>query len=136
MTNVVPRILSCHRACAQAVPRELKQAVLKPRCEAGVAVEAVADLCEMSARRDPALALPTDNGSVTVATRDPRDVNWHIAATRAPLPAVQTGILYLRVQGIAELAGALLSPMLNPKSLSGEAGQPTPDELLAAGVSS
>jgi len=42
------RILYCHCAYAQVVPKEVKEAVLKKLCESGVAFDAVADLCEMS----------------------------------------------------------------------------------------
>ena len=50
-----PRILFCHCNYAQVVPEEVKGRVLKSLCESGQAFEAVADLCEMAARRDPAL---------------------------------------------------------------------------------
>ena len=50
-----PRILFCHCNYAQVVPSEVKQGVLEGLCQSGRAFEAVADLCEMSARRDPAL---------------------------------------------------------------------------------
>ena len=49
------RILYCHCAFAQAVPRPVKQDVLRALTDAGVDFDAVADLCEMSARKDPAL---------------------------------------------------------------------------------
>ena len=55
MTDPQPRILYCHCQYAQVVPKEVKDAVLRKLCDSGVAFEAVADLCEMSARRDPAL---------------------------------------------------------------------------------
>jgi hypothetical protein len=37
------------------VPADVKAAVLRKLCESGVAFDAVADLCEMSARHDPML---------------------------------------------------------------------------------
>jgi hypothetical protein len=39
-----PRILFCNCTYAQVVPKEVKQAVLKKLCQAGVEFEAVADL--------------------------------------------------------------------------------------------
>ena len=48
----VPRILYCNCTYAQIVPPEVKEAVLRKLCESGVAFDAVADLCEMSARQD------------------------------------------------------------------------------------
>jgi len=55
MTMPPPRILFCNCTYAQVVPEEVKAAVLKKLCESGVAFDAVADLCEMAARHDPAL---------------------------------------------------------------------------------
>lgn len=49
-------ILYCHCAYAQVVPPEVKTAVLEALSASGVSFEAVPDLCEMSARRDPGLA--------------------------------------------------------------------------------
>ena len=50
------RLLYCHCAFAQAVPRPVKQDVLRALTDSGADFDAVADLCEMSARKDPALA--------------------------------------------------------------------------------
>jgi hypothetical protein len=62
-----PRILYCHCAHAQVVPKEIKEAVLKRLCDSGVSFEAVADLCEMSARQDPALKRLAEDGCVKIA---------------------------------------------------------------------
>ena len=50
-----PAILNCHCTYAQVVPTEVKEAVLRKLCESGGSFEAVADLCEMSARGQEAL---------------------------------------------------------------------------------
>src|SRR5213083_1499298 len=71
-----PRILYCHCTHAQVVPKEVKEAVLKKLCESGVAFDAVADLCEMSARRDPSLKRLADGGPVKIAACFPRAVKW------------------------------------------------------------
>ena len=47
------RIVYCHCAYAQVVPKAVKEEVLQQLLESGVAFDAVADLCEMSAKRDP-----------------------------------------------------------------------------------
>ena len=47
------RILYCHCAYARVVPPDVKADVLDGLSNAGVAFEAVPDLCEMSARGDP-----------------------------------------------------------------------------------
>ena len=43
-----PRIVYCHCAFAQVVPREVKLTVLGKLTASGVPFEAVPDLCEMS----------------------------------------------------------------------------------------
>ena len=60
-------ILYCHCQYAQVVPKDVKEAVLRRLCESGVAFDAVADLCEMSARRDPALKQLAASGEFTNA---------------------------------------------------------------------
>ena len=63
-----PRILFCHCNYARVVPDEVKTSVLEGLCASGQAFEAVADLCEMSARRDPALKrLATGETPVKIA---------------------------------------------------------------------
>jgi hypothetical protein len=51
----MPRILYCHCAYARVVPVETKTAVLEGLSQAGVEFDAVPDLCEMAARRDPSM---------------------------------------------------------------------------------
>src|SRR5688572_13675380 len=62
-----PRILYCHCAYANVVPQEVKNEVLTKLAESGVAFDAVPDLCEMSARRDPALKELAEEGTVKIA---------------------------------------------------------------------
>ena len=86
-----PRILFCHCNYAQVVPPEVKEGVLGKLCESGRAFEAVSDLCEMSARRDPALKRLADGDRpVKVAACYPRAVKWLFSAANAPLQASQT----------------------------------------------
>ena len=128
-----PRILYCNCTYAQVVPKEVKEAVLMKLCEAGVAFEAVADLCEMSARRDPALQRLAEGGAVKVAACYPRAVKWLFAAAKAPLPVEGTEILNMRVQSAEEVAGALLEPGLKPNLPAGKE-RPSREELpVAAG---
>lgn len=49
------RILYCNCTYAKVVPEAVKQQVLDGLCRAGIPFESVADLCEMSAQRDPAM---------------------------------------------------------------------------------
>ncbi len=109
-----PRILFCNCTYAQVVPKEVKEAVLRKLCESGVAFDAVADLCEMSARHDPALQRLTEGGAVKIAACYPRAVKWLFAAAQAPLPKDGTEILNMRVQSAGEVTAALFSPELKP----------------------
>src|SRR5437762_9370044 len=98
MSEPTPRILYCHCQYAQVVPKEVKEAVLRKLCETGLPFEAVADLCEMSARHDPALKRLADGGAVKIAACYPRAVKWLFAAAGAPLPEQGTEGLNMRVQ--------------------------------------
>ena len=115
-----PRILYCNCTYAQVVPPEVKQAVLRQLCESGAAFDAVADLCEMSARRDPQLAQLAGCGALKVAACFPRAVKWLFAAANAPLPVDGAEILNMRAQTAAEVSAALLDPALKPNVPSGK----------------
>ena len=108
------RILYCHCAYAQVVPPEVKEAVLRKLCDSGVAFDAVADLCEMSARHDPALTRLAEGGAVKIAACFPRAVKWLFAAAKAPLPPEGAEILNMRTQTAEEIAQALLAAELRP----------------------
>jgi hypothetical protein len=110
-----PRILYCNCTYAQVVPKEVKDAVLRRLCDTGVAFDAVADLCEMSARRDPSLrTLAGAGGPVKIAACFPRAVKWLFAAAQAPLNAGATEVLNMRVESAAEVIAGLLREGLNP----------------------
>lgn len=126
---VAPRILFCNCTYAQVVPKEVKEAVLKKLCESGVAFEAVADLCEMSARRDPALARLAEGGAIKIAACYPRAVKWLFAAAKAPLPPDGTEVLNMRIQSADEVANALFNAQLKPNLPIGKAIRTTPEEL-------
>ena len=109
-----PRILFCNCTYAQAVPPEVKTAVLRKLCDSGVAFDAVADLCEMSARQDPMLKQLADGGAVKIAACFPRAVKWLFAAAKAPLPLQSTEVLNMRVESPEDIAAALLNYELTP----------------------
>ena len=109
-----PSILYCHCQYAQVVPKEVKEEVLRRLCESGVAFDAVADLCEMSARKDPALKLLAANGTVKIAACFPRAVKGLFHQCSADLAADRTQVLNMRTQPAEEVVAALLSPDLQP----------------------
>lgn len=103
-----PRILYCHCAYAQAVPKAVKQDVLRALTEAGIEFDAVPDLCEMSAKRDPALAELASCGALTIAACYPRAVTWLFSAAGAPLPAEGVRVLNMRADTAETITAALL----------------------------
>jgi hypothetical protein len=126
---VAPRILYCNCTYAQVVPKEVKQAVLQKLCESGVPFEAVADLCEMSARKDPSLQRLSTGGSLKIAACYPRAVKWLFAAANAPLSANQTQVVNMRTQSADEIAAALQTASIEPNLPSGKASAPSSAEL-------
>jgi hypothetical protein len=127
-----PRILYCHCAYAQVVPREVKEAVLKKLCESGIAFDAVGDLCEMSARRDPALRRLAQGESIRIAACYPRAVKWLFAAAQASLPPEQTEVLNMRVQTAEDIVAGLFARDLKPNLSAGESGERSAQVPLAA----
>jgi len=126
-----PRILYCNCTYAQVVPKEVKEAVLKKLCDSGVAFDAVADLCEMSARRDSSLERLTEGGAVKVkiAACYPRAVKWLFHAAKADLRHDSTEVLNMRVQSADEVCSALFSEELKPNLPAGKVTQPNTAEL-------
>ncbi len=89
-----PRLLYCRCAYAQVLPQEVKDDVLRHLCSSGQSFESVADLCEMSARRDARLNTLAQDPLKIIACH-PRAVKWLFHAANAPLPE-QTEIINLR----------------------------------------
>jgi len=125
------RLLYCNCTYAQVVPKEVKAAVLKNLCESGVTFEAVADLCEMSARQDPALKRLAEGGAIKIAACYPRAVKWLFAAARAPLPQEGTEVLNMRTQSAEDVTRAMLDSDVKPNLPAGKAETPSekPSEI-------
>jgi hypothetical protein len=104
------RILYCHCAYAQVVPAETKAAVLEQLSASGVSFEAVPDLCEMSARRDPGLAQIACGEEATIVACYPRAVRWLFHAAGTPLPE-GVRVLNMRVAQVPEILSALELPL-------------------------
>jgi hypothetical protein len=103
-----PRIVYCHCAYAQVVPAEVKQQVLRELTDRDVPFEAVADLCEMTARRDPCVARIASSGPVRLAACYPRAVKWLFASAGSPLPDEGVEVVNMRTATGSEAAAALL----------------------------
>lgn len=114
------RLVYCHCAYAKVVPQDAKAAALQTLAGCGRAFEAVPDLCEMSARKDPALARlaePDGDGRpVDIVACYPRAVRWLFHAAGQELDP-ETRIVNMRGE---DPAGELETV------LSGDAPLPVP----------
>ncbi len=104
------RIVYCHCAFAQVIPKDVKQGVLERLADSGENFECVPDLCEMSARRDPLLHQLAQQPNTRIAACYPRAVQGLFTAAGAPLKASGVEIVNLRVLNADEAAEALLRP--------------------------
>ena len=104
--STTERILYCHCAFAQVVPAETKSAVLDELSASGVSFDAVPDLCEMAARREPALAEIAAAGEGTIVACYPRAVRWLFAGAGVQLPE-SVRVLNMREMGAPEIAASL-----------------------------
>src|ERR1051325_1381527 len=120
-----PRILYCHCQYAQVVPKEVKEAVLKALCDSGVSFDAVADLCEMSARKDSALQRLAQGECIKIAACFPRAVKWLFHSANSPLPLNDTEVLNMRVQSVEEVVARLFDSELKPNLPAGKETRPS-----------
>ena len=101
------RILYCHCAFARVVPADVKSQVLAELSASGVEFEAVPDLCEMSARRDPRLPALAAAPELRIAACFPRAVQGLFHAAGMPL-AAGVQILNMRTEPAEAVAASLL----------------------------
>ena len=121
MSADAPGILYCHCTYAQVIDPAVKAAVLRQLCDSGRSFEAVADLCEMSARKDPALARLAAGRCVKIAACYPRAVKWLFTSAAAPLDPAQTEVLNMRELAAAPVVERLLAPDLAANLPAGKA---------------
>jgi hypothetical protein len=102
------KILYCRCAYAQTVPQGVKDEVLQRLSDSEQNFEAVADLCEMSARKAPQLKemARCAQGSKIVACY-PRAVKWLFHAAEADLPSEGVEILNMRTQSADDICAEL-----------------------------
>ena len=111
-----PSLVYCRCAYARVVPRKVKDAVLESLAASGADFDAVPDLCEMSARRDPRLAEIAGGREVTIAACYPRAVRWLFSSAGTPLDKEGATILNMR----EETAEAVAEAMLNRNAGGGD----------------
>jgi len=102
------KILYCNCTYAKVVPTDVKQTVLRQLSDSGLAFDAVADLCDMSARRDPSLKKIADGGCTKIAACYPRAVKWLFHAADAPLRDDDVTILNMREEPAADVVRELV----------------------------
>lgn len=102
-----PRIVYCHCAFAHVLPVDVKQGVLERLSASDIEFECVPDLCEMSARRDPALSELAQSPSARIAACYPRAVQGLFTAAGAPLPKSGVEVINLRTLTVDEAFAAL-----------------------------
>ena len=108
-TAAHPGILYCRCAFAQVVPADVKDAVLTGLAASDRGFEAVADLCEMAARRDPHLAALARGGALRIAACWPRAVRGLFELADVPLPQAGVEILNMRTEQAATVLDGLLA---------------------------
>lgn len=102
------RVLYCHCAFARVVPADVKASVLTQIAASPVEFEAVPDLCEMSARRDPRLAELAGNESLRIAACFPRAVRGLFIAAGTPLP--ESAVIFnMRTDPADQIAAEILA---------------------------
>ena len=102
-------VVFCNCTHADVLPSRVKHQVLRKLNASGVAFEAVADLCEMSARKDPAMKRLAAAGEVKIAACFPRAVEWLFQAAGAPLTNGRWDVFNMREQSEDEIVAGLLS---------------------------
>ena len=105
-----PNLVYCRCTYARVVPRQVKDSVLEALAGSGVDFDAVPDLCEMSARKDPRLAEIAGDQDVTIAACYPRAVRWLFSSAGAPLNKERVRILNMREETAEAVAEAMLAP--------------------------
>ena len=123
MTSESPGILYCNCTYAQIIDPAVKAAVLRQLSDSGRSFEAVADLCEMSARKDPALQRLACGQSVKIAACYPRAVKWLFASAGAPLTPSHTEVLNMRDIAAPQIVERLLADDIQPNLPPGKSAE-------------
>lgn len=98
------RVLYCHCAYARVVPDAVKQEVLAGLAASALEFEAVPDLCEMSARKDPRLSeIVGGEEQVRIVACYPRAVKWLFSAAGVVLPEERVQVLNMREQAASQI---------------------------------
>ncbi len=115
--SVPLRILYCHCAYANVVPKAVKEEVLRRLTASDVPFDAVPDLCELTAKKDPCLAdLAAGGGPVRIAACYPRAVRWMFSGAGKPLPDDGVEVLNMRTDTADDVLAALFAAAPAPEA--------------------
>lgn len=103
-----PRVLYCHCAYSRIIPPAVKSDVLDGLAASGISFEALPDLCEMSARRDPKLKELAGSGPLKILACYPRAVQGLFVAAGTPLADGQAEILNMRIGTAPDILNSAL----------------------------
>jgi len=104
-----PKVIFCSCAYFDVIPRRSKERILGALRSAGVAVEAVVDLCGVAASRDPQLQRWAQADSLVVVACYPRAVRWLFEAAGTRLPERNVRLFNMRTQSAEEILAGLLA---------------------------
>jgi|LakMenE18May11ns_1017448.scaffolds.fasta_scaffold9937548_2 hypothetical protein len=129
-------VLFCRCAFARVVPDDVKNDVLKHLVHSAEPFDAVGDLCEMSARKDPTLVDLAAQGNLTVVACYPRAVKWLFSAAGAPLPTEGVEVLNMRTDDAQTICQRLTPGFSNATpDASSASGESAPAESSLSGGS-
>jgi len=100
-------IIYCHCTYARVVPADVRAEVLARLAASGVVFEAVPDLCEMSARRDPRLIEVAAGANLKIAACFPRAVKGLFQAAGIPLPG-DASVINMRTESAEQVVRSIL----------------------------
>ena len=98
----------CSCAHYETIPQAVKERVFGSLRDAGIAVEAVADLCGMAADRHPRLRHWAQADPLSIVACFPRAVRWLFEAAGTPLNLERTRLFNMRTQSPEEIARELM----------------------------
>lgn len=120
-TTPAPNLVYCRCTYARVLPLRVKNRVLETLADSGVDFDAVPDLCEMSARKDPRLAEIAAGKEVTIAACYPRAVRWLFSSAGTPLDKERVTILNMREDEAEAVTDAMLNRNAGDRPATDEA---------------
>lgn len=131
-TEKRPHVVFCSCAHYETIPAAVKEQIFGLLRDAGIAVEAVADLCGMAANRHPRLRHWAQADPLSIVACFPRAVRWLFEAAGVPLNLGRTRLFNMRTQSPEEIARELMkgagSGMIEEKSAPFASNHPAPIE--------